>query len=61
MCCWGHGELVWHFLEPDTGLDHCPRILLSCFRARISDEGHDEVGSDSGSRPGVVEMSGQMC
>ena len=22
------------FLEPHTGLDHCPRILLSCFRAR---------------------------
>ena len=29
-------ELAWLFLEPDTGLDHCPRILLSCFRARIS-------------------------
>ena len=30
------GELAWLFLEPDTGLDHCPRILLSCFRARTS-------------------------
>ena len=28
--------LVWLFLEPDTGLYHCPRILLSRFRARIS-------------------------
>ena len=27
---------TWLSLEPDTGLDHCPRILLSCFRARIS-------------------------
>ena len=31
-----HGELAWFFLEPDTGLDHCLRILLSCFRARTS-------------------------
>ena len=23
-------------LASDTGLDHCPRILLSCFRARTS-------------------------
>ena len=23
-------------LEPDAGLDHCPRILLSCFRAGTS-------------------------
>ena len=30
------GELAWLFLEPDTALDQCPRILLSCFRARIS-------------------------
>ena len=29
---------VWHFLEPDTGLDYCPRILLSCFIARPSEE-----------------------
>ena len=36
MCCLAHGELAWLFLEPDTGLDNCPRILLSCFRARIS-------------------------
>ena len=32
-----NGELAWPFLAPDTGLDHCLRILLSCFRARISD------------------------
>ena len=24
-----HGELAWLFLEPDTELDQCPRILLS--------------------------------
>ena len=29
-------HLPWLFLEPDTRLDHCPRILLSFFRARIS-------------------------
>ena len=23
--------------QTDTGLDHCPRILLSCFEARTSD------------------------
>ena len=28
-----HGELAWLFFEPVTGLDHCPIILLSCFRA----------------------------
>ena len=31
-----HGELAWLFLEPGRGLDHGPRILLSCFKARIS-------------------------
>ena len=31
-----HEELAWLILEPDTGLDHCLRILLSCFRARTS-------------------------
>ena len=36
MCCMAHGELAWLFLELDTGLDHCPRIVLSCFRARTS-------------------------
>ena len=36
LCYLAHGELVWLFLEPDTGLDHCQRILLSCFRARTS-------------------------
>ena len=29
MCCLAHGELAWLFLEPDTVLEHCPRILLS--------------------------------
>ena len=33
---WSIGELAWLFHEPHTGLGHCPRILLSCFRARIS-------------------------
>ena len=36
LCCLAHGELAWLFLEPDTGLDHCPRILLQRFRARTS-------------------------
>ena len=36
LCCLAHGELACFFLEPDTGLDHCPRILLSCFRERTS-------------------------
>ena len=36
LCCLAHGELAWLFLEPDTGLHHCPIILLSCFRARTS-------------------------
>ena len=27
---------AWLFLEPHTVLDHCLRILLSCFRARTS-------------------------
>ena len=35
--CLAHGELAWLFsLEPDTVLDHCPRIQLSSFRARTS-------------------------
>ena len=29
-------KLAWLLLQPDAGLDHCPRILLSCFRARTS-------------------------
>ena len=37
LCCLANGGLTWLLLEPDTGLDHCTRILLSCFRARISD------------------------
>ena len=36
MCCLAHGDLDWIFPEPDTGLDHCLRILLLCFRARTS-------------------------
>ena len=36
MCCLAHVELAWLFLEPDTGLDHFPRIPLSCLRARTS-------------------------
>ena len=36
MCCLAHGEQAWHYLEPDTGLDHCQIMLLSCFGARIS-------------------------
>ena len=36
LCCLVHGELAWLFLEPDTGLHHCPRILLLCFRSRTS-------------------------
>ena len=36
FCCLAHGELARLFLEPDTGLDICPSILLSCFRARTS-------------------------
>ena len=34
LCCLAHGELALLFLEPDAGVDHCPRIPLSCFRAR---------------------------
>ena len=33
LCCLAHGELAWLVLEPDTGLDHCLRILLSRSRA----------------------------
>ena len=40
LCCLAYRELAWLawlFLEPDAGLlDHCPRILLSCFRAKTS-------------------------
>ena len=36
LCCFAHGELAWLFLDPDTWLDDCPKILLSCFRARTS-------------------------
>ena len=37
LCFVAHGELARLFIEPDAGSDHCPRILLSCFRARTSD------------------------
>ena len=36
LCCLAYGELASLFLEPDTWLDHCPRILLSSFSARTS-------------------------
>ena len=36
LCYLAHGELAWLFLEPDTGLNHCPRIRLTCFEARSS-------------------------
>ena len=42
LCSLTHGELAWLFLEPDTGLNHCPRILPSCFRARTSDLAFEE-------------------
>ena len=36
LYCLTHGELDWLFLEPDRGLDRCPRILLLCFRSMNS-------------------------
>ena len=36
LCCLVRRELAWLFLEPDTGMDNCPRILLSCLRAWTS-------------------------
>ena len=39
MYCLAHRELALLFHEPDTGLDHCPRILLSYFRATIGGHG----------------------
>ena len=41
-----HEKLAWLFLEPDTGFNHCPRTLLSCFRAMISVPVHADVGVD---------------
>ena len=35
---WTTGELTWHLYEPQTGLDECPRILLSSFRKMMSAE-----------------------
>ena len=35
---WTTGELTWRLYEPQTGLDECPRILLSSFRKRMSAE-----------------------
>ena len=54
LCSVAHGELAWLFLEPDTELDHCPRILLSCFRARIS------VGRLSGGEGGADVVVGLL-
>ena len=34
--CLAYGELACLFLEPDSGLDSCQRILLSCFRPKTS-------------------------
>ena len=46
LCCLAHGELAWLFLEPDTRLFNCPRILLSCFRVRTSDQdGERDLGA----------------
>ena len=37
LCCFAHGELAcWLFHEPHTGLDDCLRMLLPCFRKRMS-------------------------
>ena len=45
LCCLSNGELGWLFHELDTGLNHCLRILLSCFRVRIPGSGaKEEVG-----------------
>ena len=46
LCCLAHVELAWLILEPDTRLEHCPRILLSCFRARISGSNSDHFIRD---------------
>ena len=35
MCCCC-SVLACLFLEPHTGVEHCPIIVLSCFRARTS-------------------------
>ena len=36
LCCLAHGELAWPYHEPHTWLDDCLRMLLPCFRTRIS-------------------------
>ena len=41
------GELAKLFLELDTGLDHCLRILLSCFRARTSADDRLTTAADA--------------
>ena len=51
------------FLEPDTWLDHCPRILLSCSRARTSDlhctiSGRGHARADS---RGVQDVLSAVC
>ena len=38
MCCFAQGELTWLVMEPQTGLEDCLKILLSCFRARTSEQ-----------------------
>ena len=35
-----HRELDCLFHEPHTGLEDCLRVLLSCFRKRMSDSDH---------------------
>ena len=47
LCCLSHGELVWLFHEPHTGLDVCLRVLLLCFR-KISLEGRQRGKGDHG-------------
>ena len=58
LCAVVHGELAWLFLEPDTGLDHCPRILLSRFRARTSVIEYTlaETSSDENYRVTMVDL-----
>ena len=49
-----HGVVAWLFLEPDTVQDHCPRILLSCFRAGTSDGRSDEGDSGYAAPPARI-------
>ena len=45
------------FLEPDTGLDHCPRILLSCLRVRTSAHGLDDGGLERCGAAGQIRVA----